>query len=443
MSHDLRGNPCSCDNPSALKLYEKALHSYQSYTGDPVAIIDEALAEQPDFILGYAFRAGILMTFGEQRFARLAGETVNRAEGFLPQANERERGLIAASRKLVDGDWNGACAVYDKILVAYPRDIFAAQTAHLFDFYRGDALNLRNRLMRILPEWSENFPGYSYLLGMYAFGLEECNQYSEAEDFALRALAMEPKDGWAVHAGVHVREMQGLIDEGISWLESRIQDWAPDNGFAFHNWWHLALFYLDRADYQQVLKLYDTNIYPQELDATLTLIDASALLWRLHLLGLDVRERSSRLADVWQRKLDSEKGFYAFNDVHALMAFLMAGRKAEAARVLSDMEAIAAEPVGPLNITMTREVGLPLAHGLMAFAEGQWRKAIDQILPIRDFANRFGGSHAQRDLLTLTIIEAALRDGDRPLARHLISERNVGRPGSALGWRMHERTVAA
>ena len=38
---------------------------------------------------------------------------------------------------------------------------------------------------------------------------------------------------------------------------------------------------------------------------------------------------------------------------------------------------------------------------------------------VREFAHRFGGSHAQRDLLDLTLIEAALRSGQAALAKAL------------------------
>ena len=41
---------------------------------------------------------------------------------------------------------------------------------------------------------------------------------------------------------------------------------------------------------------------------------------------------------------------------------------------------------------------------------------------------RFGGSHAQRDLLDLTLIEAAERAGDGPLADALRRERAFVRP---------------
>ncbi|MGH7307696.1 MAG: tetratricopeptide repeat protein, partial [Candidatus Rokuibacteriota bacterium] len=255
IARDARGIPVSCSDPAVLERYEKALLQYHSYIGDPIATIEEALKHAPDFILGHVFRATVLMTFAERRFAEQARASLMSAEALLPHANGRERGLVAAARQLVDGDWDAACRTLDRVLVDYPRDAFAIQSAHVMDFFRGDALNLRNRLSRVLPHWSPSVPGYSYILGMHAFGLEECNQYPEAEETARRALTLQPKDGWAVHAAVHVMEMQGRIDEGIGWLESREADWAPDNGFAFHNYWHLALYYLDRQRYDAALAL--------------------------------------------------------------------------------------------------------------------------------------------------------------------------------------------
>jgi tetratricopeptide (TPR) repeat protein len=428
----------SCSSQGPLDLYEAALVQYQSYVGDPIATIDRALAEAPDFALGHLFRATVLMTFAEQRYAAQAQVSADAAKDLLPRAGHRERALGLAVRRLVDGDWDGACAAFDRVLVEYPRDVFAAQSAHLMDFYRGDALNLRNRISRILPHWSPGVPGYSYLLGMHAFGLEECNQYPEAEEAGRRALALEPKDGWAVHAVVHVMEMQGRIDEGIEWLESREGDWA-DNGFAFHNFWHLALYYLDRQRYDTALGLYDRRLHPEPPDMALQLLDATALLWRLALEGVDVGDRADALADNWAKRLDIERGFYAFNDLHAMMAFIMAGREPEAARLLADVE-WAAEHGRGTNAMMAREAGLPLCRAMKAFGRGRYGEAVSALESTRDRASRFGGSHAQRDVLTLTLIEAALRDGQRALACHYIAERTVHRPSSAWGWRLLART---
>src|SRR5262245_34710487 len=352
MAQDARGVAVSCSDRSALDLYEKALGQYQSYVGNPVATIDEALKHAPDFVLGHVFRATVLMTFSERRFAEEARGGVASAEKLLPHANGRERGLVAAARHLVDGDWDTACAGFDRVLVDYPRDAFALQSAHLMDFFRGDALNLRNRVSRVLPHWSPSVPGYSYVLGMQAFGLEECNQYHDAEETGRRALELQPKDGWAVHAVTHVMEMQGRIEEGIQWLESRTDDWAPDNSFAFHNWWHLALFYVDRGMFGNVLSLFDSRVHPAPPEFVLQLVDATSLLWRLHLDRVDVGYRAQIVADNWAGRLDAERGFYAFNDFHAMLAFVLAGRTCDADHLISEMEHTARNRVGGINLMM-------------------------------------------------------------------------------------------
>ena len=433
---DLRGTPVSINDPAALELFEQAVRQFQSYVGDAIATIDRALALRPDFVLGHAFRAAALMTAGERRFTELARPSVAAAEGLLDHANDRERGLVVACRALVDGDWRGACGAFDRVLVDHPRDIVALQTAHIYDFVRGDATSLRDRVTRVLPAWSPSVPGYSYVLGLHAFGLEECNEYDRALDTAARALAIEPIDAWAVHAAVHVKEMRGQIDDGIYFLETRQLDWAPGNGFAFHNFWHLALFYLDRGDVARVLELYDRHIYPEPSDFSLQLVDATALLWRLHLLGVDVAARFEQVAQVWEGKLDDERGFWAFNDVHAMMAFAATRREGAIARLSRDLDG---STTGS-NAMMASEIGIPVARALVAFAMGRYAPCVDDLVAARDVMHRFGGSHAQRDLFTLTIIEAARRAGQGTVAAHFLNERSVHRPGSALGWRLAART---
>ena len=290
----------------------------------------------------------------------------------------------------------------------------------------------------VRQHWNPDVPGYSYVLGMHAFGLEECNQYDKAEETARRALELQRKDGWAVHAVTHVMEMQGRIDEGIQWLESRTDDWAPNNSFAFHNWWHLALFYLDRGMFENVLSLYDSQICSAPPDFVLQLLDATSLLWRLHLEGAEIGGRARSVADNWGGRLDAECGFYAFNDLHAMMAFVMAGRELEADQLIAGLEWTVKNGAG-INVMMTRDVGLPLCRAIRAFGQERYADTAALIEPVRDIAHRFGGSHAQRDVLTLTLIEAAIRSGQHRLAQHYIAERTTLRPGGNWGPRLLRR----
>jgi hypothetical protein len=233
-------------------------------------------------------------------------------------------------------------------------------------------------------------------------------------------------------------EMNGRIDDGIAWLEGRRDDWAPDNGFAFHNFWHLALYRLDRQEYDAVLALYDSNVYPRPLDVCVVLVDATSLLWRLSLEGVSLGARPDRLVEVWRNRSREERGYYAFNDLHALMAFCLANERDEARDLIAHLERTASDMRGS-NGDMTRNVGLPLAKAILAFADGDYAGAIELALPVRDRASAFGGSHAQRDVITLTLIEAALRSNRLTLARHLIAERTTQKPASAWGWRLLAR----
>ena len=137
---------------------------------------------------------------------------------------------------------------------------------------------------------------------------------------------------------------------------------------------------------------------------------------------------------------EEESGFYAFNDVHATMAFCLANDLDQAGKLVRRLDVVARDARGS-NRAMTANVGLPFAQAMVAFARGDYASVIEHALPVRDHAHTFGGSHAQRDVITLTLIEAALRSGRKQLARHLIAERTVHKPASGWGWRLLARAV--
>lgn len=427
MAIDAREVPVSVGTALALVRFEEALQSFQSYQGDPIAGIDRALADEPDFLLGHLFRALVLTTLCERRFMDEARHSLAAVRELLGAANERERGLYAAAEKLVAGEWETACAGLDRVLEAFPRDALALQVAHLFDFYRGDSLNLRNRVVRVFPAWASDLPGFGYLLGMLAFGLEECNQYPEAEQTGLRALALEPRDVWAVHAVVHVMEMTGRTAEGRAWMQAREADWAIDNTFAFHNWWHLALFCMDQEDFDAALNIYDTQLAPPADPYLLLLVDATALLWRLRLDDVPLGERPDALADAWARALVTEGGFYAFNDWHGALSYALCGRTAHLRDAVTTIKGAALDAAGD-NRRMSARAGLPLIRATECLANGEHGAAAELLAEARDHASVFGGSHAQRDLISLTLIHEALRAGRPRLAQHVLNERRVLRP---------------
>jgi tetratricopeptide (TPR) repeat protein len=438
MTHtDLLGNPFSGATDPALENYAAALEQFHCYRGDPVATVQRAIAEAPDFAMGHLMHAWLHLLSTEPDAPSVALADLERVAR-LP-LNRRERGHAEAVAAFAAGRWHDAGRILEDIAIEYPRDALALQAGHVGDYLRGDSRMLRDRMARALDAWRDDDPGYHALLGMYAFGCEETGDYRTAEAFGRQALELEPADAWAHHAVAHVFEMQGRSREGIAWMRERQHHWAQDNFLAVHNWWHWALFHLDLGEIDAVLALFDGPIHGPRSTVTVDLIDASALLWRLHLRGIDVSSRWTSVAEGWRAV--AKPGLYAFNDFHAMMAWVGTGDVARMERWTAAQTARDPGQSGD-HATTSREVGAPLLEALMQFGSGDASRAAALLRQTRSIAHRFGGSHAQRDVIDLTMIEAARRSGDLPLARALVAERIRLKPGSGLNKALEVRLAA-
>lgn len=422
MLRDNLGNTTSGATVESLEHHEHALRLFQCYVGDPVAVVDTALRASPALVIGHVLKA-YLHLLGTEPGALPVARDAHAAAARLP-ATRREAGHVRAIGHILAGHWHEASRVLEDVSIEFPLDALALQAGHLIDFLTGNSRMLRDRISRALPAWGEQAPGYHAILGMHAFGLEETGDYARAEAQGRKSVELEPRDGWAQHAVAHVMEMQGRQRDGIAWMRANPEAWTRDSFFCIHNWWHLALFHLELGQIEEALALFDGPIYGMRSAVVFDMIDASALLWRLQLRGIDVSERWNPVADKWEPI--AAAGNYAFNDAHAMMAFVGSERTKAAERVLEAQRA-AMEGSGD-NAAFTRDVGYPATLAIQAFGEGNYKQTVRLLRPIRYIAHRFGGSHAQRDLLDLTLIEAAFRAGERSLAAALVAERREVKP---------------
>lgn len=425
---DKRGNPVSHGSQEAIERLDRVFDMMHAYQADPLAEVDAIITEHPDFALAHAFRAGALATATDKAFEPEMIKSLNAAEGLARKANERERLHIAACRAWLDGQWERGVEAWSRASTEYPRDLLALQYAHLGDFYLGYSHLLRDRVARVLPHWNRGVPGYGFVEGMYAFGLEETGEYAKAEECGREAVAMNKQDGWAVHAVTHVMEIQDRANEGADYLAAAADGWAPNSMFAYHLWWHKALFHIGANDTVSALKLFDENISAGGFGQALELVDGSSLLWRLSLLGHDVGDRWANLADKWEARVDD--AYYAFNDVHAMMAFVGTDRVNAQQRLIATAKRAAAGQ--GTNAMMSREIGVPTCEGIAVFGRGDYAQTIEHLMPVRGKDVRMGGSQAQRDWLSWTLTEAAIRLGDRALADATVAERLSWKPQSPI-----------
>lgn len=440
---DLRGLSTSSESGAALAHAERALWRMMSFYDAPLADLQAATVEDPGWALPHLMRAGFLLSLTEAGLVEEACRALEAVDAGLAGPSPRLRPLRpreAAHRQalgaVAEGRWGAACQVWDSLLLEHPRDALALQWAHLWDFYRGDLAGLKGRPARCLGAWDEADPLQPFVAALLAFGLEENREYGAAEDLGRRALARDPGVPWAVHAVAHTMEMQGRFEDGAAWLRQHQPVWGEGNGFAVHLWWHGALFRLEALDCGGALRLADSHLSGEALQITLQRVDAAALLWRLHLLDQDVAERSSALLQGWALD-DATAGFYAFNDVHALLPMLMADEIGHAENWVARcaQRALDAEDVRRSNHRMARDVGLPVMRGLIAWARGDGDTAAALLYPARAAAQAFGGSHAQRDLIDQSLLAACARAGGssaRDLGQALLRERQWAKPATPL-----------
>jgi hypothetical protein len=82
-----------------------------------------------------------------------------------------------------------------------------------------------------------------------------------------------------------------------------------------------------------------------------------------------------------------------------------------------------------------------VCEGLVAFAEGIYSRASERFMKAFGKLQSLGASHAQRDVIILTLIQSARDGGYLALARDLMAARTRAKPGSADAWHAYARVL--
>lgn len=404
-------------------LFDAAVHDLVSLSGGPVAAAEAVVAADDGLVLGHVLRAYLHLYATSVDGVASARKILEDLDD-VTELDEREVLHLRAAHAWARGQWDEATHALERALLHDSRDLLALKVAQDLYFFLGQSKDIKGVVTRVLGAWPADKEGWGYVQGMYAFGLEELGDYGRAEVCARAALQKEPRDVWASHALAHVFEMQGRQTEGTAFIESSSPYWAS-SFFAVHNWWHDALYRLELGDHPGVLSLYDGPIRGTRSLEWLNLVDAASLLWRLSLFGIDVDERVRPLVVDVESVLSEP--IYIFNDWHAVMTYGLAGSHELNERVLA---ANRRHAYGT-NRLVADQVGVTLLEGFHSFALGRYERAVDLLSEARPFAHTVGGSHAQRDIIDVTLLAAAARSGQTSAARALAADRVGRRPTSA------------
>ena len=434
MAQDAQGHHLSGATTAAAATYDEAARAFNLVHGDAIGLFDEARQAEPDFAMAHLGKAWVFTVANDPVLRAQAQVLVDAARSLT--LNEREQAHLAALSHLCQGARAAAVAVLDRHLMRYPFDLLAHQGAALTDGFLGRFHLVRDRTARALPLWSKDQPGYGTLLALHGFGLEEAGDYARAEEESRSAAELEPLSFWPHHTVAHVMEMTGRPEDGLGWMAAREALWSgPGHVNQVHIWWHKALFHIELGQYDAALALYDGPLRETQRRVALSLTNASALLWRLDMLGCDIGDRWRELATLWEGHADGK--CLVFADIHAAMAELGSGEEAAVEQRLATMRQTAAS--GAEAADLYRTVGIPVVEALAEFHRGAYGKAVELLLQARFDLWQIGGSHAQRDVVNWTLTEAAIRAGQRDIALSLAHERLGTRPRSAPNRRFLQR----
>jgi len=425
---DARGLAVSAPSSAALERLQALIDDLYYYRLGVSDRLDALLKEFPEFVLAHVLKGYSLMTEGTLDAYPKARAHLRQAEA-LP-ANPRERLHQEALRAWIAHDSSARAAAWEQILVEWPLDMLAFRQYTGTLFWMGDKRHQAEVSAGVAGHWGAQTPGYGHFLSAHAFAMEEVGQYAVAERCARAALAIQPQDLWALHGLAHVFEMQARAGEGIEQLTDAARFLNDYNLFRGHLWWHLSLFKFSQCRFDEVLDLFDREIYPKSSTFYLDVQNGASLLARLEFQGVDVGlARWERLAQA--SLLNATQSTIWFTSMHHVMALVRTGRLSAAQSTFDYLSSVG-------KTSAQAALAHELSRAAAAFYQDRPREALEGMLAVRQRHGELGASHAQQDLYDQIMVMAALQLGDLPRVRQLLKARLTTRIWDDATWQAYE-----
>lgn len=432
MKRDTRGLDVSTDSEHAVALFDRAVEHYLKYHLDTMALVNELLVADPDFIMGHCIRGYLLLAGANPAHRPAIATSLAAAEAGATRATAREQRHVAALAAWRRGALGDAFAIWRDLLEADPTDLLAVRISDTTRFRHGQTQAVLEQADRLAPAWSPELPGYECFQSVWAFAHEEAGDTAGAERAIDSAYERDPTNFFAHHVKAHILEMENRPHEGNAWLAEQTGYWPIGNNLVHHLWWHRALMQLELGEHDAVLASYDENI--RNLESPLTkavpdqfndLQNATALLWRLEQLGMDVGPRWDELADKAEARTGDTA--YPLLPPHLMLALAATGRDAEAERFLDAMREQTADS-SRWDATSIGDVVLPVCEAALAHRRGQHAHVVNLLEPRQESIRALGGSAAQRDLFRQILIDSAMKADRRDVVATMITHETATRP---------------
>jgi hypothetical protein len=195
---------------------------------------------------------------------------------------------------------------------------------------------------------------------------------------------------------------------------------------------------LDRPD--EVLALYDTHVWGEVKEYSQDQVNAVSLLARAELAGIDVGDRWTDVGNYLAERAHDH--VLPFLDMQYLYGLARAGRTQAAEALLASMERHALTRSGAEAVVWQR-VCVPASRGLLAYATGHFKTAVEALGHALPRLVEIGGSHAQRDLFAQIHLDAMVKSGHLAGAQNILQPQLRAQPESKRLQRQARQLYAA
>ncbi|KAF2548149.1 hypothetical protein F2Q70_00020613 [Brassica cretica] len=296
-------------------------------------------------------------------------------------------------------------------------------------------------VQQVLPVNQEE----SYIHGMLAFPLLELGRMEEAAAASRKGYEINKEDAWAHHCLCHVLQHECKFKEAVEFMEELSESWHSCSSFLYtHNWWHIALCYLEGGlPMSKIEEIYDNHIWKElEKDDAVppeVYLNAIGLLLRL-----DVRDSlkgsfEDRLKLLAARLTDQENWYMSWHlDILIVWALAKVGETSKAHELLEGLKLRLSKMNKKKQEVMKR--GIQLGEAVYKYAKGDYKQALE--LLGSDF-NAFGykiigASDEQIDVFNEMWCQLLLKTGQSSTG--VIKERIKVRDGVPFTWRLLEKS---
>lgn len=414
MLTDRYGNELTTTSEEARDLYVDGIDRMLAGDGGIGAVLDAAIEADPEFALAQVARArhDHLLALGRE-----ARERMETATALAANATPREQRHAEIYAAIISGNVPHSLDLTREHLAEHPRDAFVvAPASGVFG-----SIGFSGRVGRFeeqrafLDPLAEHYGDDWWFLTVHAFALAETGEWERARVLAERAVERRPTNAHAAHTLAHVLYEGGADADALAYLT----DFAPtadrDGILHCHIWWHYALVLMTAGQTDAAWEAFSQNCLPGTTTspAINVFTDASSFLWRAEVAGV------ARDSVTWETVREHYEASFrkpiVFVDCHAALPYAALGDADALTATVDTLDELAEQgrlPAGGFGATVARAYG--------AYADGRWSDVIDTLEPAMAELPRIGGSRAQSDLITNTLLAAYVNDGRSEAAAALL-----------------------